>query len=155
GGIGPGVGVPPHAKPKSTRRRAKRCTRIVPPILRVRCKSSRGSFLATEHVMRSPFGLVLLTALGATACSTAMPEPPPLVPASSAAPPTFTWAPPAHMRFARTERRSVEMAIVGTDARSVDEEVLRWNVDAHRLNTTTIVDQELSHVTLRHNGRTL
>lgn len=108
--------------------------------------------------MRSAFVLVLLAsfgALGAAACSTSMPEPPPLVPAAADAPPTFTFAPPAHERFVRTERRSVEMAIVGTNARSADEEVLRWNVDAHRLNTSSIVDQELAHVTLRHNGRTI
>jgi hypothetical protein len=83
------------------------------------------------------------------ACSTMEPaEAPPIEP-------TFTYAPPALLQYVRTEKRVVEIAAVGTPAQSIDDEELRWVVDAHRLNTSTIVEQTLAHVTWKHDGETI
>ena len=68
---------------------------------------------------------------------------------------SFTFAPPDGTRGVRTERRRYEIALVGTPLRDLEEDELTWSVAAHRAGDNTTIDQELTHVTLKHDGETL
>jgi hypothetical protein len=70
-------------------------------------------------------------------------------------PESFTFAPPDGTHGVRTERRRYEVSLVGTPLRNLEEEELRWNVDAKRAGDQFIVNQELAHVTMKHDQETV
>jgi hypothetical protein len=70
-------------------------------------------------------------------------------------PADFKFGPPDGMRGVRTERRRYEVAIVGTPLRNLEEEELTWNIGSKIQGDQYLVDQELAHVTLKHDGATV
>jgi hypothetical protein len=70
-------------------------------------------------------------------------------------PDTFKFAPPDGTHGIRTEHRRYEVALIGTPLRDLEEEELRWNIDAKHTGDGFTVNQELAHVMLKHNGETV
>lgn len=110
-------------------------------------------------VRRSPVcgpGVLLALGLAAGACSIGE-EPLGARGAAEMQGNSFTFAPPDGTRGVRTERRRYEIALVGTPLRDLEEEELRWNIAAHAprgANQPFTIDQELTHVTMKHDGET-
>ena len=67
-------------------------------------------------------------------------------------PDSFTFAPPDGTRGVRTEHRRYEVSLVGTPLRNLEEQELRWNIQSSRSGDEFTVNQELAHVTMKHDG---
>jgi hypothetical protein len=109
-----------------------------------------------SHLAR--LGLVITASVGATsaACSkkqaTPPPEPPTLT-AGGAPAQSFKFAPPDGTKFVRYDRRREERSIVGAPMRTLDEEELRWKVSIDKSGDHYSVKQDLTHLTLKRNGK--
>jgi hypothetical protein len=111
-----------------------------------------------NHLAR--IGVAVAACLGATsgACSkdsTQSRAQPTTLTSGSAPPQTFRFAPPDGIEFIREDHRKDEIAIVGAPLRRVDEEALRWKVGIKRKGEQYRVRQDLVHVTLKRDGKSL
>jgi hypothetical protein len=70
-------------------------------------------------------------------------------------PEVFTFAPPDGTKGVRTEHRRFEASIIGAPLRSLEEQELRWNMEAKHTGDQYTINQELAHVTLKHDGETV
>jgi hypothetical protein len=96
-----------------------------------------------------------LIAIGAAACSMSDEQETAHGASAEMQPDSFTFAPPDGMRGVRTEHRRYEVSLVGTPLRNLEEQELRWNVQSAHTGDQFTVSQELSHVTMKHDGETL
>ena len=98
---------------------------------------------------------VVALACGAAACSMSDEQDSARSGSAEMQPDVFTFAPPDGARGVRTEHRRYEASLVGTPLRNLEEDELRWNVESKRTGDGFTVHQELSHVTMKHDGETL
>lgn len=75
--------------------------------------------------------------------------------AASEAMGTFTFAPPDGTTFVRTEHRTYEVSVAGTPITRREESELRWRVTTARSGDEYLIDQELQHVTVKHDDKTV
>src|SRR5882672_1082187 len=93
--------------------------------------------------------------LRASACSTSDVQETARSGSAEMQPASFTFAPPDGTRGVRTEHRRYEVSLVGTPLRNLEEQELRWNIEAKHSGDQYTVNQELAHVTMKHDGETL
>jgi hypothetical protein len=105
----------------------------------------------SKFVNRVACSCVVGLSLGAAACSTDEGGP-----AQSGAaemqPQVFTFAPPDGTKGVRTEHRRYEVSLVGTPLRNLEEEELRWNIEASHQGDDYVMNQQLAHVMMKHDG---
>ncbi|AKU99906.1 hypothetical protein AKJ09_06570 [Labilithrix luteola] len=68
---------------------------------------------------------------------------------------TFTFAPPDGTTFVRTEHRTYEVSVAGTPVSRREESELRWRVSTTRSGDEFLIDQELEHLTVKHDDKTV
>ncbi len=98
---------------------------------------------------------VVAIGLGLSLGACTMPEKGPSTGSAEMQPDTFTFAPPDGTRGVRTEHRRYEVALIGTPLRNLEEEELKWNVEAHKSGEGYTVHQELAHVMMKQDGETM
>jgi hypothetical protein len=103
-------------------------------------------------VNRIACSCVLGLSLGASACSMSDEGGDARTGSAEMQPGSFTFAPPDGLHGVRTEHRRYEVSLVGTPLRDLEEEELRWNIASSRSGDDFTVDQQLAHVTMKHDG---
>lgn len=68
---------------------------------------------------------------------------------------TFTFAPPDGTAFTRTEHRTYEVSVAGTPVTRREETELRWRVNTTHSGDEYLIDQELQHLTVKHDDKTV
>ncbi len=107
-------------------------------------------------------GLAVTACLGATsaACSkeSAPPAQSPALTSAAEAPvstQTFRFAPPDGTQFVRNDHHKQERSIAGTEARSSDEQELKWKVAINRKGDRYHVKQDLVSASFKRDGKVL
>jgi hypothetical protein len=67
---------------------------------------------------------------------------------------TFKFAPPVGTQFTRTEKRRYEASLAGTPISRREEQELRWMVNVGKSGDQYIINQQLAHITMKHNDDT-
>jgi hypothetical protein len=103
----------------------------------------------SKIVNRVACSCVIGLSLGAAACST---DEGAKSGSAEMQPQVFTYAPPDGTKGVRIDHRRYEVTLVGTPLRNLEEDELRWNIEAQHSGEEYVMTQELAHVTMKHDG---